>query len=74
MTAQLPAGLEPGDEIAVEYEHNEDEAQVTATLGAVKIEMTFDPDNPELLSWLLAAVPGVLSAVSAAIEKENASE
>ena len=70
MTAVLPAGLEPSDEIEVNWAREGKKTTVTIKLGKAKIVVSTTPKSAGLVPWLVASLPQILEAAWAAMDDD----
>lgn len=67
MTA-LPAGLSASDEVMVTWDNGEGGTEVVITLGGAKVTVFTDHESAELVPWIVASLPNILTQAWDAIE------
>ena len=71
MNIQLPDGLDPDTEFAVEWERDEESTTVSVDLAGVTILVDVKHESANLAPWVIAALPQIMEAAWAAIEQEE---
>lgn len=68
MSAPLPPGLDPSDEIEISWKRGKKHTKVIATLGGATFTVKTDDESASLVPWLVASANQILEAAYAAIE------
>lgn len=67
----LPESIDPEDEISILWEHTDEGARVTASLGDAKIVVESE-EGSEACVVLVQALPAIMNAAYDAMEQEEA--
>lgn len=70
----LPAGIDPSDQIEIEWDRTDKRTRVVARLGGARFIVKTDDESSHLVPWLVASAPQILEAAWAAIENNDAQE
>ena len=68
MTAPIPPGLDPTDEIEISWKRGKKKTKVIATLGGATFTITTDDESASLVPWLVGSANQILEAAYDAIE------
>lgn len=70
MTAPLPPGVDPSDQIEISWKRGK-KTKVVASLGGATIKIITDDESAERVPWLVASLPQILEAAWASINDQE---
>lgn len=68
--SMMPPEISPEDEIKVSWKNTDDHTKISAALGGAKITIRVTDESVNIIPWLLAAMPGILTFAYDAMDKE----